>query len=394
MSKTHVDVGPDQIDQIDETDETDETDQTDQTELGGAGDPSGGDETTRQRRSTLAWMSSHRRQALAVATVIALVLAALAAYLVREPAAHDLPGGVAVQVGERQLTEDELETRIQALKALYGLEEPTAGDELDTFRRDAAKSAAVSMVLQDAAAERGIVIADKAVDDMLAKLIRERYPDGGRSAFVQALGVMGASEDQVLEELEQQALVARLFDDITATIKVSDADVTTAFNERRADLATPERRRLRNIVVKTRTQATAVRRMLDEGQGFGLVARRYSIDGATRDKSGYLGIAAAADLDRAYGQAAFAARKGDPFGPVKTLSGWHVGLVEDVLPGEAAELDAVAGELREVLETERAVAAWRTWLGGAITDADVTYADDYRPADPDALPETVETTQP
>ncbi|MGH3451302.1 MAG: hypothetical protein ACRDQW_11380 [Haloechinothrix sp.] len=42
-------------------------------------------------------------------------------------------------------------------------------------------------------------------------------------------------------------------------------------------------------------------------------------------------------------------------------------------------------------QAEASLAAWRSWLGKRIADADVRYADAYRPTDPDAPPETAPT---
>ncbi len=320
---------------------------------------------------------------LGIAALVASV--AGTAWWLQRP--ETLPDGVAARVGEHQITQSALEERVQVMKALYGLQQPSGGEELDRFWRDAAKSAVVASLIDDAAADRGIEIADKAADGMLAKLIRQGYPEGGRDAFVQALGTMGATQDQVVEELVDQAKVARLFDSVTAEVEVTDADVEAAFEERREALAVPERRVIRNIVVASRAQATAVMRELHGGASFPAVARRSSIDASTSERGGLLGTATSDQLDGAYGDAAFAAAPGQAFGPVRTETGWHVGVVERVLPSEPATFAQVSDELRQTLLTERSIEVWRGWLKKTLEDADVIYADRYRPADPTGVPD-------
>lgn len=331
--------------------------------------------------------SARPRMSLAVAVGVSLLLALGTAFLVRD---RGLADGVVAQVGDTQITQAELDQRIDALKALYGLKEPTAKKELDTFRRDAAKSAVVSLLIQGAAEERDIAVSDKQVDNILAKLIAERYPDGGRRAFVDALGAMGANEEQVREELRQQAVVAALFDDVASDVEVSDAEVRDAFLDRRDELDTPEQRELLNIVVETKSEAQVVLRLLRGNSTFAEVARTYSIDSATAAQGGKLGLATATDLDDAYAKAAFGAPEGGLFGPVKTTTGWHVGQVSKVVASTPASLTAIQPQLKQALETEEAVDVWRGFLGDLLADSDVRYHVNYRPTDPTSLPQDVE----
>ncbi|WP_162251584.1 MULTISPECIES: peptidyl-prolyl cis-trans isomerase [unclassified Nocardioides] len=331
--------------------------------------------------------SARPRFALGIAVAVSLLLAAGTGYLVRDRGVAD---GIVAQVGDTEITEAALDQRIDALKALYGLKEPTAKKERDTFQRDAAKSAVVSMLIQQAAEKRDIVVTDKQVDNILAKLISERYPDGGRRAFVEALGVMGANEKQVREELRQQAIVAALFDDVTAGADVTDDEVRDAFLDRRDELATPEQRELLNVVVETKAEAQAVLRLLRQGKPFAEVAKTYSIDSATAAQGGKLGLATAADLDDAYAKAAFGAREGGLFGPVETETGWHVGRVAKAVPSTPASLTVIQPQLKQALETEEAVDLWRAFLGDLLAESDVQYHADFRPADPTSLPQDIE----
>lgn len=327
-----------------------------------------------------------------LAALIALVVvAAVAGGAWWQLSRDSLPDGAAFRVGGRVVSAADVQKRIDSLKALYGVTVPTSGSKKTSFERDAAKSLAVQIILQDKAEQMGVTVKPSAVDATLNRLISERYADGGRTAFVAALGQLGASEAQVRDEIGNQILVSELFDAVTKGITVSDADVRTAFLDRRAQLATPPERDLRNIVVADRATAARVLRQLAGGASFATLAAQVSLDGSTRDKGGELGPVAASQLDAAYAKAAFSARVGGVFGPIRNRYGWNVGMVERAIPGRPAVLAKVATSLRRTLKVEKQVAAWRDWLGKAITEADVTYADAYRPADPDAVPDTGQT---
>jgi peptidyl-prolyl cis-trans isomerase C len=182
-------------------------------------------------------------------------------------------------------------------------------------------------------------------------------------------------------------MVARLFDDVTKDVSVSDAEVRQAFQARRASLGIGEQRLIRNIVVDTRKDALPVLAALRSGASFAAVAKRSSLDGATRDKGGLLGKVSADQLDKEYAASAFAAAVGQPFGPVHTSHGWNVGLVESAFPARAATFAAVSQQLKTSLQQEKWGAVWTDWLRELLANADVEYAESYRPADQDGVPE-------
>lgn len=323
------------------------------------------------------------RVIVAIGATVVLALGGVA--LVWQPWAG-LPENAAFAIGDDVVTEDRLDERMETLRALYGVVPPEDSGKLDTFRRDAAKSVAVSMLLDRLAAAHDVVIPDKQARDVLDRFIASRYADGGRQAFVRSLGEVGTSEPQVLAEVKRQLAVGRLMDKISGDVSISDAELRAEFDKRKGELGTPERRTLRNIVVKTKAEAQAVLDKLRAGGSFGTLAAQHSLDGSTRTSGGKLGTLSEGELQAPVAEAAFDADEGQLFGPVKGTYGWNVGRVDAVHPEEPATYADVADQFRETLRTERAFQRWRSWLGDQIRDADITYADTYRPADPDAPP--------
>ncbi|GAB3385593.1 peptidyl-prolyl cis-trans isomerase [Amycolatopsis echigonensis] len=300
-----------------------------------------------------------------------------------------LPSGVAFEYGDRRVSTSELDSEVDTLHALYGVQVPTDQGQLGNFRKDAAKAYAVSLILDHAAADNGIVIADKTARDTLSKFVAEKLGNGpdAYNKFVAALGEQGTTEQAVVDELKRRLALAQLFDKLTADVPaVSDQDVTTAFEQRKATLGTPEKRAVSNIVVQSQADANKVVTALRGGTPFAEEAKQVSLDGSTRDKGGDLGTVSKDQLDAGYGDAAFKAKPGEVFGPVQNQYGWNVGLVGQVTAATPADFAQAKEPLRQQLLTERALDKWRTWLGGQIRAAGVRYADDYRPADPDAAP--------
>lgn len=331
-------------------------------------------------------------RAVGVVLVLGLLVAG-AALGVRE--VRDLPDDAAFEYDGTVVTQDDLDERVEVLGALYGIKQPGEEDGREAFRRDTAKAVAVSMVLDDAARDEGIVIPDKRARDTLDQMVQSQLGADPQEAFTKLLADFGVTEAAVLEEVKRQQAIALLFEKIT---KAAAADVTGAdareFYEAHPDrFATPERRELRNIVVRTRKQAQAVVQRVRSGEGFAALARATSLDDATRDKGGALGVVPASSLAEDYAKAAFGARRGAVFGPIRTQFGWNVGQVVRIVPGKEPTLDQVQDQAFEAVRSERALEAWRDWLEARIKDADVEYADSYRPEDPNEPP-ALATEQP
>jgi peptidyl-prolyl cis-trans isomerase C len=296
-----------------------------------------------------------------------------------------VPAGSAFRVSGRVVTEHQLGDRVKLLGALYGVQAPTDRGELDRFRRDSAKAVAVSYVLDDAARLSGIVIADKTANDELTHLVETTFPQG-RDAFVQKLASLGVTEPAVLDEVKRQLANAQLYDQVTMDVPVpSDQDVAQAYQQRRSEMASPEKRHLRNIVLATEDQANQVRVQLASGADFAAVAGQSSLDEGTKNKGGDLGNVSRDQLDKLYGEAAFTAAPGSVFGPVQSQYGWNIGQVLGISPPVSLSLDQVREQLRADVLNRHKQDAWKTWLGGQLRSAHVRYADTYRPADPDAV---------
>ncbi|MDT7559918.1 MAG: hypothetical protein QOI68_4388, partial [Pseudonocardiales bacterium] len=63
-----------------------------------------------------------------------------------------------------------------------------------------------------------------------------------------------------------------------------------------------------------------------------------------------------------------------------------VGKVAEIRPEIPLAFEQVQEQLRDGLRGERQTKAWNDWLGRQLREADVTYADNYRPVDPDGAP--------
>jgi peptidyl-prolyl cis-trans isomerase C len=350
-------------------------------------------QVSRLARSLVDWVRGQpvipagRRTRLGGITLLALLAVGSTTALTLDRI-YAVPAGAVFRVGDTLVTEQQLTERITLLGALYGVRQPTDPAGLDRFRRDSAKAVAMSEVLDEAARARGIVIADKTANDQLTNMLEQSFPEG-RDAFVAKLRGIGLTEQAVLDEIKRQLANAQLYDQVTQDVPTpTEQEVAATYQQRRAEMAIPEKRHLRNIVVSGPDQAAQIRGHLDGGADFAALARQTSLDDSTKAGGGDLGAVARNQLEKAYGDAAFGTGPNTLFGPVQTQYGWNVGQVLEVSPAVPLSLDQVRGQLQAFLLDQRKLDTWNRWLTEQLRAARIRYADAYRPADPEgAVPD-------
>jgi len=292
-----------------------------------------------------------------------------------------LPADAAFRVGDTVVTEDEYQQKADVLEALYGIKPPDSETANDEYRRQTARAIVLGMVFEQAGRARGIVISEEAARDHLAKSIEQGFPNG-RQGFAELLGNAGASEADVLTAIKLQMTVGRLFHDVTADPlpKITEAMLREYYQRHTDQFTRPETRRVRNIVVASREDAEKVLGGVRSGMDMAELARTYSLDASSRDSGGDLGFVSREQLEPGYADATFSASPGKPFGPVKTTSGWNVGEVVGIRPGERLSFEDVEDKVRAEVLRQRAFERWREWVAERLRTADVDYADEYRPS--------------
>ncbi|MDN5745204.1 MAG: peptidylprolyl isomerase [Nocardioidaceae bacterium] len=325
----------------------------------------------------------HHQQLGVGAIVLVLLAAAGVVFALTRGDGDTVPENVAFKVGDREVTISELNDRNELLKAFYGLEAPsdTRKKERDLYRRDSAKSFAISMVEESAADEANIDIPDDEVDRQIKKFIKGAF-DVDRYAFLASLGNVGASEKALRAEIRRRLEIRALEKKFAPDTKVSDAELAAGFEKYKGELGQPEKRTISNIVVATRSEATKVRNRLTRGEAIATVAKQVSIDQATRDKGGKLGSVSLDQLEPAVGKAIFTTPVGKVYGPAQGQYGWNVGVVTKIDKPRPPSLKRDGDLLRQVLALKKSTDAWTAWLEKRLRDANIVYAKAYQPKDP------------
>lgn len=183
---------------------------------------------------------------------------------------------------------------------------------------------------------------------------------------------------------KESALFDRYVRDVVASQVVTDAEMKKFYDENPGNFATPERVRVRHIVVtgggtgphpksdeealakieaiatELHKQMMGVRATDDPAVAdrirlsyFSELARKYSEDGSAQ-AGGDLGWVVKGQLDPVFEEAAFKLEKGVPSGIVKTRFGYHIILVEDKQAAGTESFESAKAAIREWLMAQHA----------------------------------------
>ena len=135
-------------------------------------------------------------------------------------------------------------------------------------------------------------------------------------------------------------------------IELDDSELRTAFDLRRDEFITPERRQLRQMVFTTEQEAADALAELTAGKAFEAVAEE-KLNWTQSDTD--LGLVTRRDLADELADTVFSADVNTPAGPVASSFGYHLILVDEIQPGSEASFDEVKGQIAETLIAEQAI---------------------------------------
>src|SRR2546423_8595462 len=134
--------------------------------------------------------------------------------------------------------------------------------------------------------------------------------------------------------------------------KVTNAQIASYYNKNKQRFAQPERRDLQVVLTKTKAKAEAAKKQIESGQSWAKVAKKYSIDEASKAQGGKLPGVAKGQQEKAFDDAIFSAKKGAITGPIKTQFGYYVFDVSKVTPASQQSLAQTKETIRNLLKSQ------------------------------------------
>jgi foldase protein PrsA len=206
-------------------------------------------------------------------------------------------------------------------------------------------------VVQEAE-EQDISVSGKEVRQLFEDQKKQSFPK--EKDYRKFLRTSGATEQDILFRIKLDALQNKL----TAKVqkeqeKITDEDIEGYYEKNKKRFGQPERRDLNIVLTKTKTRAEQAKRELDEGAKFPAVAKKYSIDQASKANGGKLPDVPPGQHEKPFNDAIFSAKRGEIHDPVKTQFGWYVFEVTDVTESSQQKLGDAEEAIRGLLRSER-----------------------------------------
>jgi len=247
-----------------------------------------------------------------------------------------------------------------APKPAKGQPEPTEAQfktqckqQYDQFKSEVLGFLIRSTWLDQEAQKQKVKVTDKEVQKQIDDIKKQQFTQKG--SYEKFLQTAGLTNEDVLFQQRVRELQNKITQKVTkGKDKVTDAQIADYYEKHKSQFATQERRNVRIVLTKTKDKAAQAKSALDSGQSWKSVAKKFSIDQASKNKGGELqGGVAKGQQEKALDTAIFGADKGKITGPVKTQFGWYVFEVEKITKGKQQTLEESKANIKQQLASQQ-----------------------------------------
>jgi len=226
----------------------------------------------------------------------------------------------------------------------------------------------------------------KVTDDQVQKQLvdlKKQYFGGDEKKYKAALKRQCVTDPEVKNDLRANLLSNAVFKKVTASAKVTDAQVKDYYDGHREVYTTPQTRVVRHILVAAKDKALADKLygQLKAGADFATLAKKYSIDPGSKSQGGELTITRGQTVPE-FDKTAFALKTGELSKPIKTQFGWHIILAEKAAkPRQATPFKQVKASISQQLLQQKRNDALQKWLDPQNTGyaSKISYAQGLAP---------------
>jgi foldase protein PrsA len=205
--------------------------------------------------------------------------------------------------------------------------------------------------IQQEAKTRNIEVKDAEVKKQFGDQKKQSFPK--ETDYRKFLSSSGMTEADLLFRVRLDLLSNEVRQKVIAGKgKVTEAQISKYYNENKKRFAQPERRDLLVVLTRNKAKADEAKVALDAGGKWKDVAKKFSIDEASKAQGGKLPGVAKGQQEKALDDAIFKATKGELTGPIKTQFGYYVFKVEKVTPASQQSLAQTKETIKNLLKSQ------------------------------------------
>ncbi len=333
--------------------------------------------------------------------VFSLALALLVAACGGGGSTATLHAGDVAVVGNQTITKDDFSALMNRAKISYAAHKqplPKPG----TPAYESLKGQAITFLVQRAqfqqkAADMGIHITDKQIDDRINQLKKQFY-GGSEKKYEQTLKQQGLTPASARNEVKAQLISEALYNKVTSNVKVSDKAIEDYYNKNKALYEQKASRDVRHILVSSKALADQLYAKLvaDHEKNFAALAKKYSKDPGSAANGGRLTITKGQTVPQ-FDKTAFSLKTGAIAKPIHTTYGWHIiQALSPIRPPSTQPLSKVKDSIRLQLEQQLKNTAMTNWVNDVKKEfckpGKVKYQPGYQPTPDPCLSLTSSTT--
>jgi foldase protein PrsA len=202
---------------------------------------------------------------------------------------------------------------------------------------------------QATAHKLGIKVTDAQVQKAFQSAKKAQFPTD--AAFQQFLSQSGQTMQDILFRVRVNQIYQKLLARHQAT--VSNAQIQTYYNNHQSQFGTPASRDIRIVRTNKASDANAAKSALAKGQSWTAVAKKYSVDNATKNRGGLLSGVTQGQQEKALDTAAFSAKLNKLQGPIHGQFGYYVFEVTKIKAATHQSLAAATPLIKQILSGQR-----------------------------------------
>jgi parvulin-like peptidyl-prolyl isomerase len=296
-----------------------------------------------------------------------------------------VPADAVAVVGNQTITKAQFNFLLSGAKRTYKARKtpfPKPGTtQYKTLQDQAMQYLVQESELEQKAKDLGVSVSDADVDKRL-KQIKQQYFGGSQAKYEAQLKSQGLTEPQIKQDLRAQILSEKIYNKITANVKVTDSDVKTYYDQHKSSYSQAASRDVRHILVNNKALAQKLESQLKAGASFAALAKKYSKDPGSAANGGKLTVSKGQTVPQ-FDKVAFSLKTNEISPPVHTQYGWHIiQALSAIKPAKQTPLKDVSSSIKQQLLQTKKTATMNKWVDGVKSDFSkkVRYQAGYEPS--------------
>ncbi|MBN2286260.1 MAG: peptidylprolyl isomerase [Tissierellales bacterium] len=168
---------------------------------------------------------------------------------------------------------------------------------------------------------------------------------------------------ELLEEAKKSILQRYAIEKLIAGISTNEEEMLQFYEANKMKFFQPERVSARHILVKEESEINEIREKIIEGLEFSNAAEQYSTC-PSKKSGGNLGAFEKGKMVPEFEAAAFSLPVGELSQPIKTQFGFHLIMVDEKMPSQASDFEAVKDAIKKQIINQKQLNAYHGKLEG------------------------------